>query len=1035
MNTPAKLNEYNHAEEPARSLLERLGWTYASREALAAERGDEREALLRGRLRAALLRLNGWMTEEQAERAIFELEHIDATGMARNQAVHEYLTYGMPLTVDGARGRESRVVRFFDFDEPEGGLNEFVVTTQLRVRRGNERGGREDDERMVIPDLALFVNGVPLVVMEAKSPSLLDVWRTKAVRQLRRYQEAGPEWHGSGAPDLFHYNLLCVAHCGAAAVYGTLGAPEGAYVEWKSVLPYSEEEARRRFGVEPQGQAELIIGLLAPAALLDVLRDYVVYEPERGRVVKKLPRYQQRRAVGSALGRILSGRRPEERGGVVWHTQGSGKSLTMLWLATKVRREPRLANATIVVVTDRNQLDRQIANTFERCGFPAPEQASSARELRRLLTGGGGRTVMTTIQKFEDALGSPGGELDALDASESVIVMVDEAHRTQYGILGGRMSEALPNAVLVGFTGTPIDKDFRRSTMRRFGSLIDSYTIPQSVADGATVPIFYEARMPELAVEGPETLDRLFDAMFGEQPEDARERIRRRYANKETVAEAERRVEMIALDIAEHFKAKIRPNGFKAQVVAPSRSAALRYADRLNSFGLRAYPIITTSPNDGPEFRVARELDQAQVVNAFVDPKGEPEVLVVVDMLLTGFDAPVEQVLYLDRPLHEHGLLQAIARVNRRFSHERDGVVTEKTHGLVVDYHGVSRDLEAALSSFEWPEVQDTMRELDDDPAPVVEAAAVQAESHFKGRELGDTWECVSVFAPDAETEGNLKSDLFERFNADYRQLSRLMDRFLPDPRALPYVDRLARLTEIRAYVRAQFLQEDADADWTEIGAKVKRLMDERISAHVREMMKPVSILDQDFEQKIAELPHEEARASIMEHAIRAHIHERLAENPAFYEQLSKRLERIIADLRNRLIETAEACRRMAALRHQAQSEADIAAEQDLSPVSFAIYELLDARSEEAADDGTAREGPPPYRMSFDEETKRVAREVESVINRHNGIVDWQSNLEAQRRMRRDVKRKLRPTGEYTAERLDELASSIVELARWRSLQ
>ena len=280
-------------------------------------------------------------------------ESVRTRARTRNQSVHEYLTYGMPLIVDGPRGRDSRTVRFFDFDQAEGGLNEFVVTTQFRVRRGNERGGADDDERMVIPDLVLFVNGVPLVVMEAKSPSLLDVWRSQAVRQLRRYQEAGPEWHGSGAPELFHYNLLCVAHCGAAAAYATLGAPENAYFEWKSVLPYTEDEVQQRFRVEPQGQAQLIVGLLSPATLLDILRDYVVYEPERGQLVKKLPRYQQYRAVRAALDRLLSGRKPEERGGVVWHTQGSGKSLTMLWLATKLRREPRLSNPTIVVATDR----------------------------------------------------------------------------------------------------------------------------------------------------------------------------------------------------------------------------------------------------------------------------------------------------------------------------------------------------------------------------------------------------------------------------------------------------------------------------------------------------------------------------------------------------------------------------------------------------------------------------------------------------------------------------------------------------------
>ena len=306
----------------------------------------------------------------------------------------------------------------------------------------------------------------------------------------------------------------------------------------------------------------------------------------------------------------------------MWHTQGSGKSLTMLWLATKMRREPRLGNPTIVVVTDRTQLDRQITGTFERCGFSAPEQASTSRHLRHLLTTGTGRTIMTTIQKFEEELTAPEGELDVLNASKDVIVMVDEAHRTQYGILGGRLSRALPNAALIGFTGTPIEKDYKHSNIGRFGALIDAYTIPQSVADGATVPIFYEARLPELAVEGPETLDRLYEAMFGDAPPSVQAQIRRRYANRETVAGAERRIEMIALDIAEHFKERVRPNGFKAQVVAPSRAAALRYAERLRDFGLSAYPIITTVPNDGPEFKVAPELDREQVENAFVDPGG-----------------------------------------------------------------------------------------------------------------------------------------------------------------------------------------------------------------------------------------------------------------------------------------------------------------------------------------------------------------------------------------------------------------------------
>ena len=846
---------------------------------------------------------------------------------------------------------------------------------------------------MVIPDLVLFVNGIPLVVMEAKSPTLADEWKSLAVRQLRRYQEAGPEWAGAGAPELFHYNLMCVGHCGLRAVFSSMGVPESAYFEWKSVLPYSDDEVRRRFGVESQGQAQLIVGLLNPTTLLDILRDYVVYEPEHGRVVKKQPRYQQYRAVNKAVRRILAGRRPSERGGVVWHTQGSGKSLTMLWLATKLRRERRLTEATIVTVTDRTQLDDQIAGTFARCGFQAPDRIVRSRpmppeqltrwrtshsnqpdplDLQTALIKGGARTMMTTIQKFEEVLDTPQGELTLLDASENIIVMVDEAHRTQYGLLGAKMSQALPNAVLVGFTGTPIDKGFGRSTMRHFGPLIDAYTIPQSVADGATVPIYYEARLPELSIQGPNTLDKLFDAMFHDRPEEDRARISRRYANKETVAEADRRIQLIALDIADHYNKSVRPNGFKAQVVAPSRAAALRYAEHLNSFGVSAYPIITTSSSDGPEFKVAREVPQEQITNAFVDPTGEPEVLVVVDMLLTGFDAPVEQVLYLDRSLHEHGLLQAVARVNRTFSHEHDGVTTTKEYGLVVDYHGVSQDLHEAFSTFDWPDVQDTLHALEEDPSTLLESAAVQAESHFKARDLADLWDCVSLFAPDAHTEGNFKADVFERFNVDYRQFSRLMDRTLPKSAALPYVDRLARLTTIRAWVRAQYLREDANMDWTDIGAKVKKLIDERIDADVRKLMKPVS----------------------------------------------EQLERIIQDLRNRVIDAAEAARRHAHVINQIESEEDIAAGLGLTPVSFAIYELL-LDGSAAETNGTAQKRrvggeKSGYHIGVDEDARDISRKVEQVIDLHKTVVDWHLNPDVQREMRRDIKRELRPTGDYT---------------------
>ncbi len=1040
MTASAKLNELNLAENPARELLERLGWTYVPREELAAERDDERDVLLKGRLTAALMRLNEWMTEDQAQRVIFNLQHLDETGLARNQAIHEYLALGMPLTVDHGGRQETPTVRFFDFDHPEPGvgLNEYVVTTQFRVRRGSERGARrasEDDERVVKPDLVLFVNGIPLVVMEAKSPTLLEVWKTQAVKQLRRYQEAGPEWHGAGAPELFDTNLLCVAHCGADAAFGSVGAPENAYAGWKSIEPFTEREFEGHLGTPPEGQARLLAGLLNPPVLLDILRDFVVFEHERGRLVKKLPRYQQYRAVRHGIKRILEGRTPEERGGVVWHTQGSGKSLTMLWLATKLRRSPALRNPTIVVVTDRTQLDQQITKTFQQAAVDEPERAKSTRRLRELLSTNNGRTVMTTIQKFEDVLNAPAGPLGHLNDADNAVVMVDEAHRTQYGRLAAKMRAAMPRATFVGFTGTPIDKDFKRTTLGVFGELIDSYTIPQSVEDGATVPIYYEARLPELHVEGPETLDRLFEALFGEEPEETRAEIRRRYANKERIAEAAKRIEAIALDIAEHFRKKVQPNGFKAQVVVPSRAAAMRYARHLNDFGLPAYPVITTTHNDGPEFDLARELNQDKIVEDFIDPDGEPQVLVVVDKLITGFDAPVEQVLYLDRSIREHTLLQAIARVNRRFSHTKNGAPTEKQYGLVVDYHGVSRELESALAIFDSGDLEQALTELED-PGPVIQAAADRAEAHFRGLDLDDPWACVHHFDADATTEGNYKADAYERFDRDYGDFSALMDRYLPDPAALAYLDRLRQLTVIRSYARAQFLRERADIDWTAIGAKVKQLLDSRIDASVRELMAPVSVLDQDFDQKIETLPHDEARASLMEHALRAQINERVEENPVFYERLSEALKRIIRELRAKLIDAAEGCKRLAALRDQITQEEAIATEHGLTPVSFAVYGLLAGKGAGAGGptDGyrEVAEDVADYDTEFDSSLTGVARTIEDVIHEHRAIIDWRENLDVQREMRRDIKRRLREAKRYGEDELDELVRQVVEVARRR---
>ncbi len=454
----------------------------------------------------------------------------------------------------------------------------------------------------------------------------------------------------------------------------------------------------------PTPQDILLYGLLEPRNLLDIVRNFVVFEVEDGRAVRKLTRYKQFIAVNEAMRRIKTAPKPSARGGIVWHTQGSGKSLTMLWLALKLRRDESQQQPAVVIVTDRTKLDRQISGVFTACGFPNPERADSVRHLRGILEHPTGRTVMTTIQKFQELTG-PGrgtrGQVHpTLSEAANIFVMVDEAHRTQYQSLAANMRQALPNACFLGFTGTPIDKK-DRSTLRTFGSYIDTYTIEQAVQDKATVPIFYESRLAELQIIG-QTIDQVFDRVFADRSEEERAVIKRRFATEREIACAPRRIETICLDLIDHFNDYIAPRRFKAQVVATSRHAAVSYKealDRLN--GPESALIMSAAHND--EERLTRwhlgKEEQDRVIERFKDRDDPLAMLVVCDMLLTGFDAPVEQVMYLDQPLKEHGLLQAIARVNRPHG-------DEKTYGLVVDYWGVSAKLQEALAIFSTTEIQ-----------------------------------------------------------------------------------------------------------------------------------------------------------------------------------------------------------------------------------------------------------------------------------------------------------------------------------------
>ena len=999
---PTGWDELHLAENPAVELLESLGYTYVPPETLDSERASAGEAILTRRLAAALKRLNPWLSETNVASAVKAVTQVPAASLAEaNEKVYTSLTYGIALEQDRGGGRKSHTVRFLDFDNPE--RNEWVVTRQFKVA---------GSKKHVIPDVVAFVNGLLLAVIECKSPTIGDAWKAEAIKQLHRYQEAGSQWKALGAPRLFEAAQVLVGSCGEGAVYGTVGTPARFFLEWKEPYPLTVKQLSERLGRSPSPQDILLYGLLEPRNLLDIVRNFVVFEVEGGRTVRKLTRYRQFIAVNEAARRIRTVRKPSERGGIVWHTQGSGKSLTMLWLALKLRRDEAQQQPTVVIVTDRTKLDKQIAGVFTACGFPNPERADSVRDLRRILEHPTGKMVMTTIQKFQEITGANGAARrgavhPTLSEAANIFVMVDEAHRTQYRSLAANMRQALPNACFLGFTGTPIDKK-DRSTLRTFGPYIDTYTIEQAVQDKATVPIFYESRLPELQIIG-KTIDQVFDHVFADRTDDEREAIKQRYATEQAVAGAPRRIEAICLDLIEHLTQFIRPNRFKAQVVAASRHTAVTFKETLDRLNAPESAVVMSAGHNDEERLVRwhlRKDEQDRVIERFKD-RGDPlAILVVCDMLLTGFDAPVEQVMYLDAPLKEHTLLQAIARVNRPLGEE-------KTYGLVVDYWGVSAKLQDALAVFSTADVQGALTPNVDE-LPRLQSRHAAAMKFFRTVEdTNDLDACVRVLEPE---------DVRAGFDLAFRRFSQSMDMLLPDQRALAYHADLRWLGKIRGTARARY--RDDRLDLSGCGEKVRRLIADAVAADgIQILVKEVQLFSPEFEDRVAALETDDAKASEMEHAIRHEINVRVEENPAFYQSLRKRLEEIIELRRLERLDAAKQLTLLNSLRQELQGEQVKAEDMGLAARGFAIYGLLERqRPMEAREDSPA----------YDEANRELAALIDEAVTPFTDLVDWWQKDDVQRQMRSKIKRQLRASG-ITSEAVESLAADIVDLAKVRT--
>ncbi|MEE6211177.1 type I restriction endonuclease subunit R [Salarchaeum sp. III] len=983
-------DEYADTERPALETLGTLGWEIRDQQAerWTDPRDTKSSAVLEPRLRSAVEDLNPWISENNLNQVVREIQHVTGTSaMDENEQIHEKLVQHTSVKQDRGHGLKHQTVRFIDYEHPEN--NDFFALNQFSV---------EGDIETIRPDIVLFVNGLPLGVIECKSPTVAEP-RSDALEQLHRYQNERTKSGSEGAEELFRYNQFSVATWYEGAVMGTYGTPKNQYKPWRDPYPLEDDDLAELFDVDyVTPQHRMLYALFEPERLLDQLRHFTVFETKQSGSVKMVARYQQYRAVHKALERINKRSQHEAQGGVIWHTQGSGKSLTMLFLGLKLRRQK--PDPTLLLVTDRSALDDQIHATFERCGFPNPRKAEDIEDLREKLSHNAGETITTLIQKFQTT-DDEEGDFPVLSRDDDIYVMVDEAHRTQYKQLANNMRTALPNAFYVGFTGTPIEKD-ERDTRRTFGNYVDTYTIDQSLEDDTTVEILYQGRLADIHLEGAD-LDRVFDRVFAEYDEDEKAEIKKRYAQERDLAEAESRIRRVALDIVDHFEEQIAPP-FKGMVVTPSKRAAIRYKETLDELnGPESRVVISHDHNDPEAVKkwAPSDSELSTYKEQFVDPDGDVELLIVCDMLLTGFDAPVAQVMYLDKPLREHNLLQAIARVNRPFE--------DKNHGLIVDYYGVSDDLKEALAMFSADDIDRAMIPFED-KEPELEAAHNKAVSFFD--DLDDTEACVQTLEPE---------DVRIEFMNAFKRFSKLMDIVLPDPAANPYKKDLERLSEV--YGKAKERYRDDSMNLEGCGAKVRELIHDHIRSSGIEVLndEPVSVMESgEFETHIESLQDDEARASEMQHAIKHEINVRYDEDPVHYQSLQERVEELIEKYKEGRRTDQEVIEELRDVLNEMRSRDQQAREKglnDSTELSFyhALEDVLQTEDRDVDEEDLL------------ELTGEIVSEVEDVVS----VVEWKRKVNVQNKLRKQVKIQLYKSDlELTNEERDALTNKVIELAR-----
>ena len=913
-----RLEERNHVEKPFLDHLHGLGWTIIDLDTKQVPADTQRESftevVMLSTLRQQLKEINPWLEDDQVEEVVKQLTaNFPGMGLIQNnQHVLKLLLGGTSVSENRKTGEKSPDVFFVDFTHRDN--NSFIAVCQFKVRiRGTEHH--------IYPDIVLFLNGLPVVVIECKSPKVKEPI-PEAIDQLMRYSEQRGA-KGEGSAELFYYNQFTVTTCRQEAKFGTITThSQKHFYRWADPFPRTLNDLDHGAG-SPNDQQRLVAGMCDRQNLLDIIRTFTLFSTsDKGATIKVVGRYQQFRAVKLAVKRLLEGKTPRDRSGIIWHTQGSGKSLTMMFMVREMYRHASLAKWKVVFVTDRTQLEDQLAETSQSIGFTV-KVAESINELKGLLSTDSSDLVMAMIHKFREA--DLTETFPQLNASPNILVMTDEAHRSQYSLLGANLDRGIPNAARLAYTGTPIDK-----TEKVFGDYIDKYTMRQSIEDGVTLEIVYEGRTHNAEVTDKDGMDAAFEDVFSDY--DIQERLAiLGYGSRDTYLEAETTIAAKARDMVSHYVTHVFPNGYKAQIVATSREAAVRYkkavddalAETITALEasnpqqvdierlkrLKADVVISGGHND--ELHIKEFTDPARhktVIKSFKLPFGAEDegvagdigIVIVNNMLLTGFDAPVEQVMYLDRVIVAHSLLQAIARVNRIA-----GMSKEK--GYIVDYVGVGHHLKKALDSYDEREQAEIINVLSfpEEELKALRAAEAAVMAFFEKNGVTDLTDHDALF--DLFYDEDLRFEFLKLF----REFTKCLDVVFPTKEALEFMKNYQTLTAV-SVMAARHLR-DERLSMKGIPPKLRQITDAfLVSRGIETKVEPISILDEDFEKDVASRTRTKTKAAEIEHAIRHHLDIELDDDPDLQASFAEALARILEEFRdnwNKIYEELEKLR------------------------------------------------------------------------------------------------------------------------------